>query len=105
MEAGLVRCRGTPGAEPLVRTRVIAQVRLNRAEVGRRDASRVGPVTNPALLTRLHDLPPGMPVYDPMSVRSCAKEDEALPRIFGHAVDLCHKVEVPAAMTCADGHG
>jgi hypothetical protein len=36
---------------------------------------------------------------------SCAKEVEALPRIFGHAVDFCHKVEVPAAVTCADGHG
>jgi hypothetical protein len=36
---------------------------------------------------------------------SCAKAVEALPRIFGHAVDLCHKVEVPAAVTCADGHG
>ena len=77
MEAGPVRCPGTPGADRakgevipvgplnLLGTRVIAQVRLNRAEVGRRDASGVGPVTNPALLTRLHDLPPRMPVYDP----------------------------------------
>jgi hypothetical protein len=38
-------------------------------------------------------------------VVSCAKEVEALPRIFGHAVDLRRKVEVPAAVTCADGHG
>jgi hypothetical protein len=36
---------------------------------------------------------------------SCAKEDEALPRIFGHSVDLCRKVEVSAAVTCADGRG
>jgi hypothetical protein len=36
---------------------------------------------------------------------SCAKEDEALPRIFGQVVDPCHIVEVLAAMTCADGHG
>jgi hypothetical protein len=25
--------------------------------------------------------------------------------IFGHAVDLCHKVEVLRRLTCADGHG
>lgn len=77
MEADQVRCPGTPGADRteddvipvgpvnLLGTRVIAQVRLNRAEVGRRDASGVGPVTNPALLARLHDLPLKMPVHDP----------------------------------------
>ena len=31
---------------------------------------------------------------DIMVVMSCAKEVEALPGMFGHAVDLCHKVEV-----------
>lgn len=35
----------------------------------------------------------------------CAEEDEALPRISGHAVHLCHKVEVLRRLTCADGRG
>jgi hypothetical protein len=35
---------------------------------------------------------------------SCAKEDEALPRIYRHAADL-HIVEASAAVSCADGHG
>ena len=36
---------------------------------------------------------------------SCATEVKALPGIFGHPVDLCHKVEAPATVSCVDGHG
>ena len=36
---------------------------------------------------------------------ACATEVEGLPRIFRHPVDLCHKVEAPAIVTCVDGHG
>ena len=72
-----MRCPGDPGWDRpqgevipvgpvnLLGTRVTAQVRLNRSEVGRRNASGVGPVTDPALLERLHGLPLGRPVYDP----------------------------------------
>lgn len=54
------------GPVNLLGTRVTAQVRLNRSEAGRRNASGMGPVTNPALLERLHGLPLGRPVRDPV---------------------------------------
>ena len=73
-----MRCPGDPGWDRpqgevipvgpvnLLGTRVTAQVRLNRSEVGRRNASGMGPVTGPALLKRLHGLPPRRPVCDPV---------------------------------------
>jgi hypothetical protein len=72
-----VRCPGDPGWDRpqdevipvgpvnLLGTRVTAQVRLNRSEVGRRNAAGVGPVTDPALLECLHGLPLRRPVCDP----------------------------------------
>ena len=72
-----MRCPGDPdwdrpqdevipvGPVNLLGTRVTAQVRLNRSEVGRRNASGVGPVTDPALLECLHGLPLRRPVCDP----------------------------------------
>ena len=33
-----------------------------------------------------------------------SKEVEALPGIFGHSVDLCHKVKTPTTVTCVDSH-
>ena len=53
------------GPVNLLGTRVTAQVRLNRSEAGRRNASGVGPVTDPALLECLHGLPLRRPVCDP----------------------------------------
>jgi len=44
-------------------------------------------------------------IRNEMSCRflSCAKEVEALPGIFGHPADLCHKLRYSGIVTCADG--
>ncbi len=50
----------------LLGVRVTARGRLNRAEHERRRTLGLGPVTDPALLNRLLDLPSGEPVSDPV---------------------------------------
>jgi hypothetical protein len=54
------------GPVNLLGVSVIAQVRLNRSEDQRRRASSLAPVTDPALLARLHAMPSGESAYDPV---------------------------------------
>jgi hypothetical protein len=54
------------GPVRLLGVRVIALARPVTAEHDRRTAAGVGPVTDPALLDRLLDLPAGQPVRDPV---------------------------------------